>query len=615
MFGWVRRIAVALALAVGLGPAAAAAEKLWDLKPDEIRTLVRSSQVVARRTAEGGIDAYCHCPVVLEPDEVPPLMLSALIAIEDRKFFARETAFDWTDLAGAIVKGRGGSTIAMQLLKNLALGAQPKMQRKLLEVQHADALLSALGREGTIVAYLNQVNFGGREVTGLYRAARHHFGKEPRDLDLWEMAVLAGTVVNPKTHNPSSEREQFRTNAEARARLVLSELRRQGRISATQHEEALRRAVRLRQAREPGKRPGSLPPLTVEARPFVAWLLREHGGLVTGTGAVRFFVTFDALQQSGADRQMARLSASGDLPPGYRSAAVVMSSDGKVQAIVGSRDWARDQFDAATRGSHQIGSTAKLPLVVAACEAGLRGSTSVLDAPASDGPDNGAVGYAGETTFEDVIVHSRNAGAVHLAREIGLRKVKAAGARLGLPDVGEDANSYVLGTYSTNLLTLTAAYATIANGGTRARPNGLLAAFDGEANVLTTNLRAVPGDRVVGGPCATFTRDLLRTVVDKGTGRGARLPLWPAFGKTGTTNDNIDGLFVGWSGGRVIGFWMGKARDGQPGIAAGGVVPAKFFRLVATEAAARADQRRLVASSRAGPPPRPKAARKARLQG
>lgn len=478
MFGWVRRIAVALALAVGLGPAAAAAEKLWDLKPDEIRTLVRSSQVVAKRTAEGGIDAYCHCPVVLEPDEVPPLMLSALIAIEDRKFFARETAFDWTDLAGAIVKGRGGSTIAMQLLKNLALGAQPKMQRKLLEVQHADALLSALGREGTIVAYLNQVNFGGREVTGLYRAARHHFGKEPRDLDLWEMAVLAGMVVNPKTHNPSSEREQFRTNAEARARLVLSELRKQGRISATQHEEAL----------------------------------RQH-------------------------------------------------------------------------------------------------------APASDGPDNGAVGYAGETTFEDVIVHSRNAGAVHLAREIGLRKVKAAGARLGLPDVGEDANSYVLGAYSTNLLTLTAAYATIANGGTRARPNGLLAAFDGEANVLTTNLRAVPGDRVVGGPCATFTRDLLRTVVDKGTGRGARLPLWPAFGKTGTTNDNIDGLFVGWSGGRVIGFWMGKARDGQPGIAAGGVVPAKFFRLVATEAAARADQRRLVASSRAGPPPRPKAARKARLQG
>jgi penicillin-binding protein 1A len=585
-------VVLALAAVTVAAPAAAAADAavdLWDLPAEQLRVLVAAPQVVVTRRA-GALEAYCRCPVILAPHEIPEVIKQAIVAVEDKRYFSHN-GIDVIALFAVAKSGfsRGASTIPMQLLKNLALydlrQRSSRFERKATEFFHVGALTRALSKDELLAAYLNQIEFGGRDIVGLYRAARHYVGKEPRDLTLYEAALLAGMVQAPARFNPLNPATG--DEAHERARLVLRLMAEQNRITAGERRRAERSGIRR----------GVLPEFRIQAQAFAEWVAQGWGARVVGEGeTVRFFVTIEPGVQAAAERHLRDLVADGAVPAGYEAAAVMMARDGRVRAMIGAIDWGRNQFNGAVKASVQVGSLAKLPLMIAACESGRNPNSRVVDAPLlGDWPGHGGQGYKGPTTVREAIASSRNAAAVRLAFDVGIEKVAQAGRRLGLDAGAEPDAGVVLGAFSSNVLTMTAAYAAVAKGGDKVTPTGVLAAIDGRGRV-----RAAFFDRettrAVAARCIAPTRSVLREVVTAGTGRAAALRRWPAYGKTGTSDGNADAWFIGWSEGRVLGVWMGRRR-GTDGEGIGGKdAPARYFSRVLNEVVAADERRRGIRS-------------------
>jgi penicillin-binding protein 1A len=547
-----------------------------------------------------GWDAYCRCPVVLAPSEIPDVMKNAIVAVEDKRYFDHN-GVDVVSLL-AVLKGgltRGGSTIPMQLLKNLvfhdlrASDVLTRLERKGAEVWYAGLFDEAVGKEELLAAYLNQIEFGGRDIVGLYRASRHYFRKEPKDLTLYEAALLAGMVKAPARLNPL--REKTRERAHERALLVLNLMAEQGRI--TEKERS--------QAEKAGIRPGMLPEFKIQPQAFTEWVVETWADKYVQPGeTVRFFVTLSPHVQHIAEQQLSKLVKEGAVPPAYDAGAVMMAPNGRVQAMVGSVNWSQRQFNNAVKAHVQAGSTAKLPLLIAACEAGKSPESQVLDQPVRGGwPANGELGYRGQTTLKEAIASSRNAAAVRLAQELGPSNVAEVSRRIGI-DPGPSADAgFVLGSYSSDVMAMTEAYTAVANGGYHVEPSGVLAVVDGRGQVRADFLTPVR-KRVISEKCVEATQAVLREVVQNGTGRAARLKRWPTYGKTGTTTGNADAWFIGWSEQRVFGVWMGRRRgESGPALAGAGAPAAYFGRVVAaanewTERQQRFEEQRL-ASARA----------------
>jgi penicillin-binding protein 1A len=591
-------IVACLCVAGGIAKAAPVGEgrAFWDLKPDELRLLVASPQVMATRTASGW-DAYCRCPVVLTSREIPKLMKDAIVAIEDKRFFDHG-GVDLVTLLSVLKGGlsRGGSTIPMQLLKNLVLhdlqrrDVLSRLERKGSEFWYASTFDGAVGKDEMLAAYLNQVEFGGREIVGLYRATRHYFRKEPQDLTLYEAALLAGMVQAPGRLNPLKETTKER--AHQRAKLVLRLMVEQGKITDKERIAAERSGIR----------PGLQPEFKIQAQAFTEWITQTWGARYVEKGqTVRFFVTIDPRLQHIAERHLDDLVSEGSIPPQYEAGAVMMAGNGRVSAMVGGVDWSRSQFNNAVKATVQPGSTAKLPLLINACEQGRSPNARVIDRPLSgDWPSNGELGYRGETTLREAIASSRNAAAVRLARDLGTASVAETSRRLGIDPGPELDPGFVLGSFSSSVLRMTGAYAAVANGGYRVIPTGVLAVVDGRGNVLA-NLMSENRTRVIPKRCIEPTRSVLNEVIRTGTGRGATLRRWKAYGKTGTTTGNADAWFVGWSEGRVLGIWMGKRRGEESQTVAGKGAPADLFKRVLNSANELAERRRLKLPRELGP--------------
>jgi penicillin-binding protein 1A len=549
----------------------------WDLQPKSLRLLVASPQVMVTRTATGW-DSYCRCPVVLSPAEIPEVMKKAIVATEDKRYFDH-SGVDVVSLLSVLKGGlsRGGSTIPMQLLKNLVFhdlrgsDALSRLERKGAEFWHAGSFNEAVGKDELLAAYLNQIEFGGRDVVGLYRASRHYFRKEPKDLTLYEAALLAGMVKAPARLNPL--REQTRDRAHERALLVLRLMEEQGKITEKER----------RRAQQAGIRPGMLPEFKIQPQAFTEWVVQTWGEKYVQPGeTVRFFVTLNPRFQHLAEKHLRDLVEDGSVPPEYDAGAVMMAPNGRVQAMVGSADWSQRQFNNAVKASVQAGSTAKLPLLIAACESGKTPESRVIDLPVRGSwPSNGSLGYRGQTTLKEAFAFSRNAAAVRLAQEIGPDKIAKVSDRIGIDSGSADDLSSILGSYSTNVVTMTAAYAAVANGGFRVIPSGVLAAVDGRGQVRADFL-TITRTRVIPERCIELTQTVLREVVRTGTGQAARLKHWPAYGKTGTSTGNTDAWFIGWSEQRVLGVWMGRRREATGPALAGAGAPAAYFGRVSS---------------------------------
>ncbi|MET3713653.1 penicillin-binding protein 1A [Sphingomonas trueperi] len=523
--------------------------------PPSITLLAADGTPIARRGAVIGK------PV--DVSKLPDHVAQAFIAIEDRRFYSHwgvdprgiaRAAFHNVSSGGG---SQGGSTITQQLAKNAFLNSRRTFGRKAQEVLIAFWLEGWLSKDEILSRYLSNVYFGDN-VYGLRAAAQHYFSTTPEHLTLSQATLLAGLVKAPSRLAPTGNLD----GARERQRLVIGAMQEAGFITAAEARRVRPAVLHVQDSDE------TLPNGTY----FADWVLPEArdraGGVATEQTVT---TTLDSRLQAAAERVI-KSSGLGKA----QVALVAMRPDGRVVAMVGGRNYAASPFNRATQARRQPGSAFKLFVYLAALRSGMTPDTMVDDTPVQIGdwkPSNSDGRYAGRITLRQAMAKSSNVVAARLIQKLGVGRVTQAARDLGISTpLGNDA-SIALGTSTGSLLELTAAYAAVANGSYPVRPRGL----DEEESADDWLARRLGGPSRFDERLLEDLRSMLGTVVQSGTGRSAALPL-PAFGKTGTTQDGRDALFVGWAGDLVVGVWIGNDDNSPVSGAYGGGLPAHIWR-------------------------------------
>jgi penicillin-binding protein 1A len=477
----------------------------------------------------------------------------------------------------------GGSTLTQQLAKTSFLSSDRSYKRKAQEVIIAFWLEAWLTKDEILSRYLSSVYFGDG-VYGLRAAAHHYFGREPENLSLAQSAMLAGMVQAPSRLAPTRNLK----GAQKRSRLVLQEMADTGAIS-------LARARATTSAR-PIVQPQKIPTGTY----FADWVAPAASqAFEADYGEVRVPTTLDADLQKLAVRAIANAGVGQ-----AQAALVAMRPDGRVVAMVGGKSYKDSPFNRATQARRQPGSAFKLFVYLAALRAGYSPDDMIEDRPITvDGwtPRNNDGVYRGTITLREAFARSSNVAAVRLAERVGRDNVIRAARELGIRSPLSRNPSLALGTSSVSLIELTAAYAAIASGRYPVRPRGLpLSGEDKQSGMASW---------FAGGGSLDRRRDwapmldLLWAAANKGTGRRAALAT-PTFGKTGTTQDHHDAIFVGFAGDLVVGVWVGRDDNRSLGNVSGGTAPASIWRAF-TGPALAIDHRPTILLPYRPPQPRP----------
>nr|WP_243395792.1 transglycosylase domain-containing protein [Sphingomonas oleivorans] len=492
---------------------------------------------------------------------LPAHVPAAFIAIEDRRFrthfgidprgIARAA---WNNLRAGSVR-QGGSTITQQLAKTVFLTADRTATRKLRELMIAFWLEAWLSKDEILSRYLSSVYFGDG-VYGLRAAARHYFDREPERLTVPQAAMLAGMVKAPSRLAPTRNLK----GARARAKLVIAAMVETGSLDADE-------ARRLHPARIAADDGARLPSGTY----FTDWLLSAARSATEADYGEQYVqTTLDAGLQRSAVRALSRAG----LGP-HQAALVAMRPDGRVVAMLGGRSYRQSSFNRATQARRQPGSTFKLFVYLAALRAGMRPDDAVEDRPITiEGwtPKNNDGRYRGRISLNEAFAISSNVAAVRLSEDVGRGAVIQAARDLGIASPLADRPSLALGTSGTTLLEMTAAYAAVAGGTYPVAPYGL----PRPPASLLERLR----NRQVHFPRETtwpMLLDLLWSAANSGTGRQAALAL-PTFGKTGTTQDHRDAMFIGFVEDLVVGVWIGNDDNSPMNGVSGGGLPVRIWR-------------------------------------
>ena len=509
--------------------------------------------------------AMKEAPVeIAKLDKLTP---AAFVSIVDRRFY-RQWGIDPRGIGRAMLANvraggvrEGGSTITQQLAKTSFLSSDRSIKRKAQEVIIAFWLEAWLTKDEILSRYLSSVYFGDG-VYGLRAASHHYFNRDPQNLNLAQSAMLAGLVQAPSRLAPTRHLKA----AQQRSKLVLQTMAQTGVISA-------KRAATVKLAR-PVPQSKSLPSGTY----FTDWMAPQaQDSFDAEFGKVRVETTLDYDLQRIAVRAVNR-AAIGDA----QGALVAMRPDGRVVAMVGGKSYADTPFNRATQALRQPGSAFKLFVYLAALRAGWTPDSIIDDSPIDIGgwsPGNSDGVYRGRITLREAFARSSNAATVRLSQTIGRTNVIRAARDLGISTPLPDKPSLALGTGGVSLLELTSAYATILSGEYPIRARGL--ADEREEGGLASffSPHGSLDDRRERAPML----DLLWAAANTGTGK--RAALWiPTFGKTGTTQDNRDAVFIGFAGNLVVGVWVGRDDDKSLGKISGGTVPARIWRDFMTSA-------------------------------
>ncbi|MGN6588681.1 MAG: transglycosylase domain-containing protein [Sphingomicrobium sp.] len=496
-----------------------------------------------------------------------PLTPAAFVAIEDRRFY-RHWGIDPRGMGRALVADlrgggvrQGGSTITQQLAKTSFLSGDRTIKRKAQEVIIAFWLEIWLTKQEILSRYLSSVYFGDG-VYGLRAASHHYFHREPQNLTLAQSAMLAGMVQGPSRLAPTQHLEA----AQKRSQLVLKAMADTGVIS----QSRARSTVLARPVAQEAKLPAGTY--------FADWVAPSAAGAFESEfGRVKVETTLDRTLQRFAERALARASI-GDA----QAALVAMRPDGRVVAMVGGKSYAASPFNRVTQARRQPGSAFKLFVYLAALRAGWTPDSMIEDSPITIGgwsPVNSDRIFRGRITLREAFARSSNAATVRLSEQVGRANVIRAARDLGITTPLPDKPSLPLGTAGVSLLELTSAYAAVAGGRypiearglpERQAPEGLKAFFQSNGS-LDRQRDWAP------------MLDLLYAAANEGTGRRAALSV-PTFGKTGTTQENRDAVFVGFAGDLVVGVWVGRDDNKSLGKVSGGTVPAEIWRSFMTSA-------------------------------
>tara|TARA_R110000824_G_scaffold32788_13_gene105742 strand:+ start:618 stop:2729 length:2112 start_codon:yes stop_codon:yes gene_type:complete len=532
-------------------------KSLQPIVPPQITLLTSDGQPFARNGA-----------VVDDPVQVaklPDHVMEAFMSIEDRRFYSH-WGVDPRGFARALLSNisgsgmtQGGSTITQQLAKTTFLTPERSLTRKAREMLIAFWLEAWLTKDEILERYLSNVYFGDN-VYGLRAASLHYYYRQPEKLKLEQAIMLAGLVQAPSRLAPTRNPEL----AAKRANLVKAAMVSAGYL--TQQE-----ADGLGTARLDVRAKNALPTGTY----FADWAMPQARELTDlSYEKLNLTTTLDARMQEIARRAVARA------PLGQAQVALIaMRPDGEVVAMIGGKDYAKSAFNRVTQAQRQPGSTFKLFVYLAALRSGMSPDDMIDDTPITKGgylPKNAGEKYRGSLSLKDAFAKSSNVAAVRLFGQVGDKAVIREARNLGVKSrLAEDDPSLALGTSTMNLMELTAAYAGVAGNKWPVVPY----AFKKEKQGWTEWLFDWPG-RYESRTHANMEA-LLRSAVNEGTGRRAMLTI-PNYGKTGTSQNNRDALFVGYAGDGddrlVVGVWIGND-DNKPlkGVS-GGSLPARIWK-------------------------------------
>jgi len=516
--------------------------------------------------------------VLLRLEDVPAAFVAILLEVEDHRFY-RHFGIDplailraaWTNLrAGRTVQG--GSTLTQQLVKNFFLSPERTLTRKLNEALIALLLEWRYSKHELLEGYLNEVYLGqqgAHAIHGFGRAAHYYFGRELADLDLDEMALLAGLVRGPSYYDPRrySERAMQRRNR------IIDRLGERNIASAQATARARREPLGV--TRDPPRASTQFPAFLDLVR---RQLRRDYPGRVLRSEGLRIFTTLDPTVQRAAESALELsiplLVRRSRMPDGEIQAAVAVTDarSGEVLSIVGDRDPRRHGFNRALDAVRPVGSVVK-PAVYLAALAGprfhlaslVRDEPIRIDGPSGpwrphnhDGRTHGAV------LLRDALVHSYNLATVRIGLDIGLERVRDTIRTLGVSRPFATFPAMLLGTVELAPIEVNAMYQSLATGGLRQPLRAIRSVTDGHGRSLAHYPER--STRVAHGGAVFLVTQALRGVLSEGTGRRAREILRPGqalAGKTGTTDGRRDSWFAGYGADRVAVVWVGRD-DNQP---------------------------------------------------
>jgi penicillin-binding protein 1A len=519
--------------------------------------------------------------------ELPAFVGQAFVATEDRRFYLHD-GVDVVGVMGAIrdniMRGfgsRGASTITQQLVGTMFPEEVDRREitisRKMREAELARALERRHTKAEILEAYLNYINFG-HGWYGIAAAARHYFAKSPEFLTLPEAALLAALPKSPVQYDPRA----YPSAALRRRNLVLQRMADQGYITAAQLRAA--QTTPLRVARDDGYSVRA--PYVVES--VRQWMVERHGLTAVNTAGFTVVTTVDPALQAAANSALDAGLARVESLPGYRwprygtpaarpgaghtpyLQGLVVAADpatGDLLAVVGGRDFRDSEFNRATQGMRQAGSAFKPFVYAAALSAGVAPTTLLKDVPLSlprgDGtpwtPENSDGTFSGDVTMRTALVRSINVPTIRLALAVGLDSVIITARRAGLTTPIPAVASTAIGAADVRPLELIASYGAFANLGSWTPPR--LVTLVQNADGIPVYEAAPPAPApILDRRVAYQLTSMLSDAVDGGTGTAARRGVpaaLPVAGKTGTSNENADVWFVGYTPDLVAGVWLG----------------------------------------------------------
>ena len=529
-------------------------------------------------------------PVQIET--LPPYVKHAFIAVEDKRFYHHD-GLDYRRIFGAAVRNvlsgsvtGGGSTITQQLARNMfpaEIGFRKRIARKLKEAKVAREIEKVYTKDQILEAYINQIHYG-HGWHGIETAAQHYFGKPAAQINPAEAAMLAAVVKLTGRFSPFASPER----AQARRNLVIGLMGQQNYLQKSEVERWRQEPLPL----EPqGGYEARFAPYFVEA---IRIVLDERFGSALYQRGYKVYTTLDVGMQRAAQTALDSGFARVERHPAFRHPrysevkaaktggkgnqttylqGILIAMDpqtGAIRAMIGGRDFKDSKFNRATQALRQPGSVFKPFVFAAALASGLPASHVLVDEPFSmeqvDGtvwsPKNFDPDFRGPVAYREILKNSLNIPTIKLGMEVGLESVIQQARRMGIETPIPPYPSTSIGAADVIPLQVAEAYSTIATGGVRPTPFSILKVEDSEGRVVfeMTPQRTVAQDSAT----VAILRDLMRTVVDNGTGYPVRDPRQgnlpydiAAAGKTGTNNDATDIWFAGFTPNLMAVVWFG----------------------------------------------------------
>lgn len=521
---------------------------------------------------------------VVSLDKIPRSMQDAVVAIEDERFYTHKGVDSEAILRALRANAesgeyqQGGSTITQQVVKLLFTDGKRTLSRKIREALLAYQLESRADKQRVLETYLNLVYFG-EGTYGVESAATHYFSKPASELTIAQSALLAGIIQSPTRFSPGSHPE----DARRRRDVVLAKMREQGTISSAEESSAVAEDIVLKTP-EP---PPAFAPYFVE---YVKQTLIDRlGSEMVFQGGLRVYTTLEPVLQTRAEK-----AASTNLPDTNDPAVSIVCVDhtnGQILAMVGGRDFEKDKFNLAVQARRQPGSAFKPFVLVTALGEGVRPTDVFSAAPYSVEVTDGVwtvqnyenTVTSGSMTLAAATDWSVNAVYARLIMKIGAEDVVAIAKAMGITTTLEPNPAIALGGLRTGVspLEMASAYGTIASGGMRRVPTGIVRVTDDAGQVVYEPEHV--DERAIEAGVAKQASSMLHDVVENGTGQAARIGQWAA-GKTGTTQAYRDAWFVGYSGDLCTAVWVGHP-EGQVSMTnvhgirvTGGSYPARIWK-------------------------------------